>query len=132
MTVAQQPVASLSLSASAAKRIRELIIEEGNYNLKLRVYITGGGCSGFQYGFAFDEQIKEDDCVVEQEALPDEDDQSGEGAMTVCVVVDALSIMYLAGAQIDYTESLQGAHFTVKNPNAQTTCSCGSSFSLGG
>lgn len=130
MTIAAQPVASLSLSSSAAKRIRELIIEEGNYNLKLRVYITGGGCSGFQYGFAFDEQIKEDDCVVEQEALPDEDDKSGEGAMKVCVVVDALSIMYLAGAQIDYTESLQGAHFTVKNPNAQTTCSCGSSFSL--
>ncbi|MGD9593137.1 MAG: iron-sulfur cluster insertion protein ErpA [Candidatus Berkiella sp.] len=124
------PTASISLSDAAAKRIRELIIEEGNYNLKLRVYITGGGCSGFQYGFAFDEQIKEDDCIVEQEVLPEDDDSSGEGAMTVSVVVDALSIMYLAGAQIDYTESLQGAHFTVKNPNAQTTCSCGSSFSL--
>ncbi len=131
MSIAEQPTAALSLSMTAAKRIRELIIEEGNYNLKLRVYITGGGCSGFQYGFAFDEQIKEDDCIIEQEVQADEDDTSGEGTITVCVLVDALSIMYLNGAQIDYKESLQGAHFTVTNPNAQTTCSCGSSFSLG-
>ncbi|MBS0288140.1 MAG: iron-sulfur cluster insertion protein ErpA [Proteobacteria bacterium] len=130
MTATAQPLASVSLTPAAAKRIQELIIEEGNYNLKLRVYITGGGCSGFQYGFAFDEQIKEDDCVFEKEVSLDEEDGSGQGTMTVNVLVDALSIMYLAGAQIDYTESLQGAHFTVKNPNAQTTCSCGSSFSL--
>ncbi len=131
MAIAEHPVASISLTTAAGRRIRELIIEEGNYNLKLRVYITGGGCSGFQYGFAFDEQIKEDDCVIEQEVLPEEDDNSGEGSLMVNVLIDALSIMYLAGAEIDYVESLQGAHFTVKNPNAQTTCSCGSSFSLG-
>jgi iron-sulfur cluster insertion protein len=124
MTLEQsQPV---SFTQAAAKRVQELIVEEGNYNLKLRVYITGGGCSGFQYGFAFDENIKPDDCVIEKEL----EDESTGGMMVVSVVIDALSIMYLTGGEIDYKESLQGAHFTVKNPNAQTTCSCGSSFSL--
>jgi iron-sulfur cluster insertion protein len=114
--------ASVSVTDAAARRIQELIVEEGNYNLKLRVYITGGGCSGFKYGFAFDEQMREDDCVAEKE-VPD-------GSMTISVLVDALSMMYLTGAVIDYIESLQGAHFVVTNPNAQTTCSCGSSFAL--
>ncbi len=116
--------AAISCSDAAAKRVQELLAEEGNYNLKLRVYITGGGCSGFQYGFAFDENIKEDDTIVSK-VIP-----LGEETVTVDVVVDALSMMYLSGAQIDYQESLQGAHFIVKNPNAQTTCSCGSSFAL--
>jgi len=116
----------VSLSKSAAHRIHELITEEGNPHLKLRVYITGGGCSGFQYGFAFDEKTREDDCIIENE----EEEGGRVGSMKVQVIIDALSIMYLTGAEIDYTESLQGAHFTVKNPNAQTTCSCGSSFSL--
>jgi iron-sulfur cluster insertion protein len=129
---AQQSQAPVSFTQAAARRVKELILEEGNYNLKLRVYITGGGCSGFQYGFAFDEQLRPDDCVVEQEVpLEDEDGEGdGSGSMKVNVVIDALSIMYLTGAEIDYIENLQGAHFTVKNPNAQTTCSCGSSFSL--
>lgn len=116
---------AVSFTQAAAQRVKELIQEEGNYNLKLRVYITGGGCSGFQYGFAFDEAMKPDDYVVEKEVV----DENKE-PFNVRVVIDALSIMYLAGAQIDYQESLQGAHFTVKNPNAQTTCSCGSSFAL--
>jgi iron-sulfur cluster insertion protein len=112
---------AISLSQSAKIRIDELIAEEGNYNLKLRIYITGGGCSGFQYGFAFDEGNKPDDYLI---SSPLEDGH------TVAVVVDALSMMYLRGAEVDYVENLQGAHFTVKNPNAQTTCSCGSSFAI--
>lgn len=111
---------AITFTDAAAKRVQELLAEEGNYNLKLRVYITGGGCSGFQYGFAFDEETKEDDTIVSKEVE----------STTVEVVVDALSMMYLMGAQIDYQESLQGAHFVVKNPNAQTTCSCGSSFAI--
>src|SRR5262245_30312866 len=118
---------AISFTEAAAKRVRELLVEEGNYNLKLRVYITGGGCSGFQYGFAFDENTQPDDTIVSKEVLADDKAQED---ITVQVVIDALSMMYLAGAQIDYQESLQGAHFTVKNPNAGTTCSCGSSFSL--
>jgi iron-sulfur cluster insertion protein len=115
---------AISLTDAAAKRVQELLVEEGNYNLKLRVYITGGGCSGFQYGFAFDESSKEDDTVVTKEV------SANDETIMVQVVVDALSLMYLMGAQIDYQETLQGAHFLVKNPNAQTTCSCGSSFAL--
>ncbi len=125
-TAVEQQKALVSFTQAAAKRVQELIVEEGNYNLKLRVYITGGGCSGFQYGFAFDENVKPDDCIIAEEV----EDESTGGMMTVSVVIDALSIMYLTGGEIDYKESLQGAHFTVKNPNAQTTCSCGSSFSL--
>lgn len=110
----------VSFTEAAGKRIQFLIEEEGKAELMLRVYITGGGCSGFQYGFAFDESLRPDDIVTSRTVEETE----------VKVVVDALSILYLAGAQIDYVESLQGAHFTVKNPNAQTTCSCGSSFAL--
>ncbi|MBS0288478.1 MAG: iron-sulfur cluster insertion protein ErpA [Proteobacteria bacterium] len=135
---AQQLAPPVSLTPAAARRIQELIIEEGNNNLKLRVYITGGGCSGFQYGFAFDEETRPDDCVIEKEvsimqdeAPPEEEDgAAGSGIIKVNLLIDALSIMYLTGAEIDYIENLQGAHFTVKNPNAQTTCSCGASFSL--
>lgn len=129
--IAQQQNQPVTFTMAAAKRIQSLIKEEGNYNLKLRVYITGGGCSGFQYGFAFDEAVRDDDAVIEKEVpLDDEEGGSGGEAFKVNVVIDALSIMYLMGAEIDYIESLQGAHFTVKNPNAQTTCSCGSSFAL--
>ncbi|KJV06786.1 iron-sulfur cluster insertion protein ErpA [Methylocucumis oryzae] len=100
---------------NAATKVSELIAEEGNDNLKLRVYVSGGGCSGFQYGFTFDEQVNEDDtCVV----------KSG-----VTVLIDSMSIQYLTGAQIDYKEDLSGAQFVIKNPNATTTCGCGSSFS---
>jgi iron-sulfur cluster insertion protein len=126
--------ASIQLTQAAARRIWELLSQEGNYNLKLRIYITGGGCSGFQYGFAFDEALQPDDCVVstQVEGENGEESHGGEnsGGANVSTVVDPLSLMYLNGATVDYVESLQGAHFTVKNPNAQTTCSCGSSFAL--
>ena len=99
---------------AAASKVRELILEEANPDLKLRVYITGGGCSGFQYGFTFDESIEEGDVTVERNA--------------VTLVVDPLSFQYLEGAEVDYSESLQGARFVIRNPNAATTCGCGSSF----
>lgn len=116
---------SITCTDPAAKRIGELMMEEGNYNLKLRIYITGGGCSGFQYGFAFDENTRDDDEIVEKEVSINESE-----TLKVKLLIDSLSLMYLTGAQVDYVENLQGAHFTVKNPNAETTCSCGSSFSL--
>lgn len=100
---------------SAAEKVGALIAEEGNDNLKLRVYISGGGCSGFQYGFTFDEEVNEDDTKIEN------------GGVTV--LVDSMSIQYLGGAEIDYKEDLSGAQFVIRNPNATTTCGCGSSFS---
>ena len=100
---------------SAASKVGELIAEEGNDNLKLRVYVSGGGCSGFQYGFTFDEEVNEDDTSVEK------------GGVTV--LIDSMSIQYLAGAEVDYKEDLSGAQFVIRNPNATTTCGCGSSFS---
>lgn len=120
----QTSIPNVSFTDSAAKRVYELMSEEGNYKLNLRVYITGGGCSGFQYGFAFDETIRPDDNIIAK-ALSDE-----KNPHTVNLIIDALSMMYLEGARVDYVENLQGAHFVVKNPNALTTCSCGSSFSL--
>ena len=102
-------------SDNAAQKVAGLIQEEGNDNLKLRVYITGGGCSGFQYGFTFDEEINEDDTLIEN------------GGVTV--LIDSMSIQYLSGAEIDYKEDLSGAQFVIRNPNAATTCGCGSSFS---
>jgi iron-sulfur cluster insertion protein len=105
----------IDFTAAAAAKVRELIAEEGNPALKLRVYIQGGGCSGFQYGFEFDEQQNDDDFAV----------ATGE----VTLLVDPLSLQYLAGAQVDYTESLHGSQFVIRNPNAKTTCGCGSSFS---
>jgi iron-sulfur cluster insertion protein len=112
----------MSLSAqvvftdAAANKVKELIDEEQNNELKLRVYITGGGCSGFQYGFTFDEQIKEDDWVVANNE--------------VHLLIDPLSYGYLHGAEIDYTHGISGEQFIIRNPNAQTTCGCGSSFSV--
>jgi len=108
--------APLVFTDAAAGKVRELIAEEGNSELKLRVYISGGGCSGFQYGFTFDEARAEDDFAV---------DKGG-----VTLLVDPLSLQYLAGAEIDYSESLTGAQFVIRNPNAKTTCGCGSSFSI--
>jgi iron-sulfur cluster insertion protein len=105
----------IDFTAAAAAKVRELIREEGNEALKLRVYIQGGGCSGFQYGFEFDEQQNEDDLAVRTDE--------------VTLVIDPLSLQYLVGAQVDYTESLHGAQFVIRNPNAKTTCGCGSSFS---
>lgn len=105
----------LMFSDSAASKVKELIIEEGNPELKLRVFVTGGGCSGFQYGFTFDEVANEDDTVMEKNG--------------VTLLVDPMSYQYLVGAEIDYTEGLQGSQFVIKNPNATSTCGCGSSFS---
>lgn len=106
----------LLLTSQAVSRVKSLRTAEGNDALALRLYITGGGCSGFSYGFTFDEQAREDDTVVENDG--------------VRLLVDALSIQYLMGAEVDYTEGLQGARFVVSNPNATTTCGCGSSFSI--
>ena len=101
---------------SAAEKVGALIAEEDNNNLKLRVYISGGGCSGFQYGFTFDEEVNEDDTQIEN------------GGVTV--LIDSMSVQYLNGAEIDYKEDLSGAQFVIRNPNASTTCGCGSSFSV--
>jgi iron-sulfur cluster insertion protein len=101
---------------AAARKVQELILEERNPDLKLRVYISGGGCSGFQYGFSFDEERAEDDIAIENDG--------------VTLLVDPLSFQYLTGAEVDYSESLQGAQFVIRNPNASTTCGCGSSFSV--
>jgi iron-sulfur cluster insertion protein len=106
---------ALIFSDSAATKVSALIADEGNDNLKLRVYVTGGGCSGFQYGFTFDEEVNEDDTQVEN------------GGVTV--LVDSMSIDYLNGAEIDYKEDVSGAQFVIRNPNASSTCGCGSSFS---
>lgn len=115
---------------SAAAKVWELIQEEGNFNLKLRVYVTGGGCSGFQYGFTFDETINADDTVVSKKLENEEDKEGeGEGGHSVQLLIDPMSFQYLAGAEIDYKEDLEGAQFIIRNPNAKTTCGCGSSFS---
>ena len=105
----------LVFTDSAAAKVKELIDEEGNPGLKLRVFVTGGGCSGFQYGFTFDEAINDDDTSMEKNG--------------VMLLIDAMSFQYLAGAEIDYQEGIEGAQFVIKNPNATSTCGCGSSFS---
>ncbi|MFA0624745.1 iron-sulfur cluster insertion protein ErpA [Vibrio breoganii] len=106
----------LNFSDAAASRVKVLITEEENPELKLRVYITGGGCSGFQYGFTFDEKVNEGDSII----VKDE----------VTLVVDPMSLQYLIGGTVDYTEGLEGARFFINNPNATTTCGCGASFSV--
>ena len=107
--------APLIFTDSAAGKVRELVEEEGNPELKLRVFVQGGGCSGFQYGFTFDEAVNDDDTKMTKNG--------------VTLLIDAMSLQYLVGAEIDYKEDLQGAQFVIKNPNATTTCGCGSSFS---
>lgn len=106
----------IAFTDAAARKVQQLILEERNPDLKLRVYISGGGCSGFQYGFTFDEERAEDDIAVENDG--------------VTLLIDPLSFQYLMGATVDYAESLQGAQFVIRNPNATTTCGCGSSFSV--
>ena len=105
----------LVFTDSAAGKVQSLIEEEGNDNLKLRVYVTGGGCSGFQYGFTFDEAVNDGDTSVEKNG--------------VTLLIDPMSYQYLVGAEIDYKEDLEGSQFVIRNPNATTTCGCGSSFS---
>jgi len=107
---------SLVFTDAAARKVQQLIQEEGNPALKLRVFVTGGGCSGFQYGFTFDENSEEGDTRVVNEG--------------VTLLVDPMSFQYLAGAEIDYSEGLEGAQFVIRNPNATTTCGCGSSFTV--
>ncbi|MBV1774134.1 iron-sulfur cluster insertion protein ErpA [Burkholderiaceae bacterium DAT-1] len=101
---------------NAAAKVAELIAEEGNPDLKLRVFVTGGGCSGFQYGFTFDEIANDDDSAYTKNG--------------VTLLIDPMSYQYLVGAEIDYVDSIEGSQFTIKNPNAQSTCGCGSSFSV--
>ncbi len=107
--------APINFTDSAANKVAQLIEEEGNPDLKLRVFVQGGGCSGFQYGFTFDEIVNEDDTTM---------DKNG-----VQLLIDSMSYQYLVGAEIDYKDDLEGAQFVIKNPNATTTCGCGSSFS---
>ena len=114
--LAEQIPDPLVFTDSAADKVRELIEEEDNEALMLRVFISGGGCSGFQYGFSFDENITDGDTIVEKEGVK--------------LLIDPMSIQYLTGAEIDYSEGLEGAQFVIRNPNAQTTCGCGSSFSV--
>ena len=111
-----EPPTPLVFTDSAAAKVADLIAEEGNPELKLRVFVQGGGCSGFQYGFTFDDAVNEDDTLFEKNG--------------VTLLVDSMSFQYLVGAEIDYIDSFEGAQFTIKNPNAQTTCGCGSSFSV--
>ncbi|GAA5232296.1 iron-sulfur cluster insertion protein ErpA [Verticiella sediminum] len=110
------PPVPLVFTDSAAAKVKDLILEENNPELKLRVFVQGGGCSGFQYGFTFDEVINEDDTAL---------DKNG-----VQLLIDPMSLQYLMGAEIDYKEDLQGAQFVIRNPNAASTCGCGSSFSV--
>jgi iron-sulfur cluster insertion protein len=112
--ITEMPV-PLVFSESAASKVKQLIDEEGNPDLKLRVFVTGGGCSGFQYGFTFDEAINEDDTSLQKDG--------------VTLLIDPMSLQYLGGAEIDYQEGAEGAQFVIKNPNASSTCGCGSSFS---
>ncbi len=126
MNALAEPIASLTpafedmppplvFTDSAADKVKQLVDEEGNPDLKLRVFVQGGGCSGFQYGFTFDEVVNDDDTQMAKNG--------------VTLLIDAMSLQYLGGAEIDYKEDLQGAQFVIKNPNATTTCGCGSSFS---
>ncbi len=115
MNAATEMPVPVIFTDSAATKVRQLIEEEGNATLKLRVFVTGGGCSGFQYGFTFEESTNEDDTVLEKNG--------------VTLLIDPMSYQYLVGAEIDYQEGLEGAQFVIKNPNATSTCGCGSSFS---
>lgn len=114
-TKVAEPAKTVLTDAAAAK-VKKLVEEEGNPNLKLRVVVQGGGCSGFQYGFEFDENIADDDVQIENDG--------------VIMLIDAMSLQYLAGAEVDYLEGLEGARFVINNPNAKSTCGCGSSFSV--
>ncbi len=112
----QAPPAPLVFTDAAVAKVRELMAEEGNPELRLRVFVQGGGCSGFQYGFTFDETVNDDDTTI---------DKGG-----VQLLIDPMSFQYLVGAEIDYKDDLDGAQFVIRNPNASTTCGCGSSFTV--
>jgi len=114
--VAEYIPSTLQLTANAVAKVKSLVEEEDNAELKLRVYVTGGGCSGFQYGFSFEDEAAEDDTRVERDG--------------VTVLVDPMSFQYLVGSEVDYKEGLEGSRFVINNPNAASTCGCGSSFSV--
>jgi iron-sulfur cluster insertion protein len=113
---ATPPTDPIVFTESAAAKVADLIAEEGNPDLKLRVFVQGGGCSGFQYGFTFDEAVNDDDMTLEKNGVQ--------------LLIDSMSFQYLVGAEIDYKEDIQGSQFVIRNPNATTTCGCGSSFSV--
>ena len=115
-TKTESDVSFVDFTTSAAEKVKILLAEEENLNLKLRIFVQGGGCSGFQYGFTFDELINEDDTLVQKNGVQ--------------LLIDPMSFQYLIGAEIDYREDLDGAQFIIRNPNATTTCGCGSSFSV--
>ena len=112
----QAPPVPLVFTDAAAAKVKDLLIDEGNPDLKLRVFVQGGGCSGFQYGFTFDEVVNDDDTSIDKDGVQ--------------LLVDPMSFQYLVGAEIDYKEDIEGSQFVIRNPNAQTTCGCGSSFSV--
>ncbi|MBP6020862.1 MAG: iron-sulfur cluster insertion protein ErpA [Burkholderiaceae bacterium] len=111
----QAPPAPLLFTDAAAAKVKDLLIEEGNPDLKLRVFVQGGGCSGFQYGFTFDEVINDDDTAIDKEGVQ--------------LLIDPMSFQYLVGSEIDFKDDLEGSQFVIRNPNANSTCGCGSSFS---
>lgn len=115
-TVPEDIEAPLEFTEAAAHKVRELLEDEDNPDLKLRVFVSGGGCSGFQYGFTFDENVEDGDTVIEKEG--------------VTLLVDPMSVLYLTGAEIDFSDGVEGAQFVIRNPNATTTCGCGNSFSV--
>ena len=112
----QLAVKPIKVTDNAVEKVKQLLIEEGNPGLKLRVYVTGGGCSGFQYGFKFDDEVNEGDTNIEDKG--------------VVVVLDPMSYQYLAGSEVDFIDDLEGARFVINNPNAASTCGCGASFSV--
>ena len=114
MTDTTENTLPLVFTDNAVAKVKDLILEEANPALKLRVFVTGGGCSGFQYGFTFDEEVNEDDAELVKDG--------------VTLLIDPMSYQYLVGAEIDYTEGLEGSQFVIRNPNATSTCGCGSSF----
>lgn len=116
MSVAVETIDVLNITDSASTKVKHLVDEEQNSELMLRVFVTGGGCAGFQYGFTFDDVLADDDSIIEKH--------------TVRFVIDSLSVQYLAGSTVDYTEGLEGSRFLITNPAAETTCGCGSSFSI--
>lgn len=116
MSEVETMTADMTFTSAAAAKVAQLIDEEGNPDLMLRIYVQGGGCSGFQYGFTFDESVNEGDATVTTDG--------------VTLLIDPMSVQYLTGAEVDYSEGLQGAQFVIRNPNATTTCGCGSSFGV--
>ncbi|TCT09150.1 iron-sulfur cluster insertion protein ErpA [Paralcaligenes ureilyticus] len=111
----QAPPTPILFTDAAAAKVKDLLVEEGNPELKLRVFVQGGGCSGFQYGFTFDETVNDDDTTIDKEGVQ--------------LLVDPMSFQYLVGAEIDYKDDIEGSQFVIRNPNANSTCGCGSSFS---